>query len=349
MSDNVYKVLFGEDAPFLGLANEKYTEYLRRGIIIKTHYETILNNVQNTYNYNTVDITWLDGQPYTSVNVPLSYPFVSNEGWGFQVKPEIGDTVIAAFMPNSRPLILRFIKRAELLQLGQLNTNTGMPILDQYGDPLPMEGKGAYKPFREIEPGEISIKSKAKSEIYQDKNGAIKFITRTQGEETQRNQEISFGSSIVEDANQEIKKDSDGNLITYEHKDIQSGYKKIISSNGNFTIQNNGWEITFNSNDMMTIKNTEGDILSIDKGTITLKNKNGDSIEIANGKIKVGANASEPMVLGETLTQFMTTIIGIFNTHTHLYSPGGGTPTDTAIPANPMILEDFMSKKVLVE
>lgn len=291
MSDNVYKVLFGEDAPFLGLANEKYTEYLRRGIIIKTHYETILNNVQNTYNYNTVDITWLDGQPYTSVNVPLSYPFVSNEGWGFQVKPEIGDTVIAAFMPNSRPLILRFIKRAELLQLGQLNANTGLPILDQYGDPIKMESKGAYKPFREIKAGEYSLKSKKGAEIYADDNGAFKIITRTQ-DENKRFLEISCGETIIDEGTGKVKENIVFQMLNHK----------------------NGTEINVKSD-----------------GTINIKSLgiNGESIEINKDKVIIGNGLTQPAVLGNDLETYLNTIVDFINSHTHLGNLGVPTTSPT--------------------
>lgn len=351
MGDNVYKVLMGENAPFLGLSNEKYTEYLRRGIIIATHYDIAQNNIQNTYTYNTVDITWVDSQPFTSLNVPISYPFISNDGWGIQVKPEIGDTVIAAFLPNSQPQILRFIKRSEFLQLGQTNINDGTQIVNEYGDPIKMDGQGAYNPFREIVPGEVSIKSKKEAEMYIDRNGAFKIITRTQDQEknNERNQEISYGVSVVNESTGEIKTDFKGNNINYEHKDNQSGYSKTIGSDGSFTIKNNGWEIVCDNDKKLTIKNTTGDILTVDNGVINFKNNKGDSIEISGGKIKVGTSAHEPAVLGDTLTSFMETIIGVYNGHTHLYSPGGGKPTDTAAPTSLMEIEDFLSKKVVVE
>lgn len=347
MSDNVYRVLMGSRAPFLGLANEKYTEYLRRGIIIDTHYDMVQENAQNTYTYNTVDITWLDGQPFTSINVPLSYPFISNEGWGLQIKPEKGDTVIAAFLPNTQPQILRFIKRSEFLQLGQIDVSKSAQILDQYGDPIPMEGKGAYKPFREIVAGEYSLKSKKGAEIYADDNGSFKIITRTQEENSVRNQEISYGTKIINEVTNEPETDFKGNNVNYEHKDIQSGYSKIIGSDGSFVIKNNGWTIVCDSENKFTMTNESGDNLTIDNGTINFKNKQGDSIEISGGKIKVGTNAIQPMALGDSLLNFINTIIGIYNIHTHSIAEGVTLiPNELMTPATDT---DFLSQKTLVE
>ncbi|MCM1260580.1 MAG: hypothetical protein NC222_06455 [Staphylococcus sp.] len=358
MSDNVYTVLMGDDAPFLGMANEKYDQYLRRGQIVNVHYDLVENGQQNTYTFNTIDVSWIDGQPYTSTNIPISHSYVGTNGWGIQVKPEIGDFVIAAFLPGTKPEILRFLKRSEFLQSGQIDINENKQIVNEYGDPIKKDGEGSYIPFRNIVPGEISIKSKKESEMYLDDSGAFKVITRKQKpEQEQENNEfipgrlveISSGEQIINEGTGEIKKDFKGNNTNFQLLHHQNGFKQDLGSDGSFQIQNNGWNITCDIENKLTIKNNNGDILTIDNGKINFINSQGDSIEIADGKIKVGTNAMEPMVLGNTLTQFMTTIIGIFNGHTHMYSPGPGTPTPTAPPSSPMMLQDFLSKKVLVE
>lgn len=351
MSDNVYKVLMGDNAPFLGMSNERFTEYLRRGIITNVHYNFSHNNVQNTYNFNTIDVTWLDGQPYTSSNIPLSHSFISNNGWGIQIKPEIGDTVIAAFLPGAKPEILRFLKRSEFLQSGRVDVNNNKQILNQYGDPIKIDGEGAYIPFRNIVPGEISIKSKKEAEVFLDDSGSFKTITRKQDKDScnDRSFEISIGETIVNEGTKEIKKDFKGNNVNYQILGHQNNFKNDIGSDGSFQITNNGWDISCDIENKLIIKNKQGDTLTVDNGKINFLNSKGDSIEIADGKIKVGTNAKEPMVLGDTLTSFMSTIIGVFNGHTHLYAPGPGTPTPTAVPSTPMILQDFLSKKVLVE
>lgn len=351
MSDNVYKVLMGDNAPFLGMSNERFTEYLKRGIITNVHYNFSHNNVQNTYNFNTIDVTWLDGQPYTSSNIPLSHSFISNNGWGIQIKPEIGDTVIAAFLPGAKPEILRFLKRSEFLQSGRVDVNNNKQILNQYGDPIKIDGQGAYIPFRNIVAGEISIKSKKEAEIFLDDSGSFKTITRKQDKDScnDRSFEISIGETIINEGTKEIKKDFKGNNVNYQILGHQNNFKNDIGSDGSFQITNNGWDISCDVENKLVIKNNNGDILTVDNGKINFLNSKGDSIEIADGKIKVGTNAQEPMVLGDTLTSFMSTIIGIFNSHTHLYAPGPGTPTSTAVPSTPMILQDFLSKKVLVE
>lgn len=350
MSDNVYRVLMGDDAPFLGFGNDKYEEYLRRGKIVNVHYDLSQNNNQNTYTFNTVDVAWIDGQNYVSTNIPLSYSLISN-GWGIQIKPEIGDFVIAAFLPGSKPEILRFLKRSEFLQSGQVNVNENKQILNQYGDPIQIEGRGAYIPFRNIKPGEISIKSKKEAEAFLDDYGAVKIITRQQEKDccNDRLWEISSGEQIIDEGTQEIKKDNKGNNVQFQILGHKNNFKQEYGSDGSFEIKNNGWNINCDIDNKLIVKNTLGDILTIDNGKINFTNSKGDSIEISGGKIKVGTNAIEPMVLGDTLTQFMSTIIGVFNGHTHLYSPGSGTPTATASPSTPMILQDFLSKKVFVE
>ena len=350
MGDNVYKVLMGDDAPFLGFSNEKYEEYLRRGKIVNVHYDLSQNNAQNTYTFNTIDVAWIDGQNYVSTNIPLSYSLISN-GWGVQLKPEIGDFVIAAFLPGSKPEILRFLKRSEFLQSGQVDVNNNKQILNKYGDPIKIDGQGAYIPFRNIVPGEISIKSKKEAEVFLDDFGSFKTITRKQDNDScnDRSFEISIGETIINEGTKEIKKDFKGNNVNYQILSHQNNFKNDIGSDGSFQITNNGWDISCDVENKLVIKNNNGDILTVDNGKINFLNSKGDSIEIADGKIKVGTNAQEPMVLGDTLTTFMSTIIGIFNGHTHLYAPGPGTPTPTAPPSAPMVLQDFLSKKVLVE
>lgn len=356
MSDNVYKVLMGDNAPFLGMANNKYDQYLRRGQIVNVHYELAENGQQNTYTFNTVDISWIDGQPYTSTNVPISHSYIGTNGWGIQLKPEIGDFVIAAFLPGAKPEILRFLKRSEFLQSGQVNINEGTQITNEYGDPVKKEGQGSYIPFRNIQPGEISIKSKKEAEIYLDDNGSAKIITRKQkpeGEEQEFNPgrlvEISSGEQIINEGTGEIKKDFKGNNVNFQLLHHQNGFKQDLGSDGSFQVSNSGWDITCDTDNKLIIKNTGGDVLTVDNGKINFLNSQGDSIEIADGKIKVGTKAQEPMVLGNTLTAFMSTIIGIFNGHTHMYAPGPGTPTPTTPPTTPMVIKDFLSKKSFVE
>lgn len=346
MSDNVYSVLLGDDAPFSGLANNKYTEFLRRGVITAVYYNLKDNS---NYNYNTIDIMWIDGQPYTSTNIPLSYPLISTNGWGIQIKPEVGDFVIAAFLPNSKPEILRFLKRSEFLQSGQVNENK--QILNQYGDPIRIDGRGSYIPFREIAPGEISVKSKKEAELFMDDFGALKAIVRKQNKDccNDRLFEISSGESILDEGTQKVKKDENGMNIQFQVLGHKNGFYNNVSENGSFTINNNGWNINCDIDNKMTIKNSTGDILTVDNGKINFMNNKGDSIEIYNGKIKIGTNAKEPAVLGDTLTNFMKTIIGIYNGHTHIYSPGGGSPTPTAPTTSQMTMQDFLSKKVDIQ
>lgn len=359
MSDNIYKALFGDNAPFGGMANINYFDRTIKGQIENVHYEDLFvsdgkNQILNQNNYRTVDIKWLEGKPYTSTNVHIP-ELISYKGYGLNYLPSKGDIVYASFDSSNNPVITSVVARCSVYEHGVLNPEQNLPSLNKYGDPLldtviPSDIRPT--PIRYIKEGEISLISKNFAELYLDKEGAAKLITRqVLGGQQMGNRlfELSLGEKIIDEGTGKIKKDFKGNNINFQILGHQNGFKQNIGGDGSFQIQNNGWNIICDTENKLTIKNDNGDILTIDNGKINFLNSQGDSIEIADGKIKVGTNAIEPMVLGNTLTQFMTTIIGIFNGHTHLYAPGPGTPTPTAPPTAPMILQDFLSKKVFVE
>ena len=357
MSENITRLLFGDDAPFYGMANTTYYDRTIKGVIVKVHYNLIDTEtnppILNQNTYRTVDIDWLEAKPYRSEYVHIP-ELVAFKGYGLNYLPSVGDVVLASFNSNNDPVIINIVSRCSAYQHGALNDKTGLPELNNYGDPIidsviPEEIRPT--PIRYIEPGEISLISLNSAELYLDKYGSAKTIVRQQTSEQQmgnRLWELSIGEQIVDEGTNRPKIDNNQN-IQFQLLGHQNGFTNNVMSDGSFHIINQGWDITCNTDQSFIVKNNIGDTLTINNGTINFKNSQGDSIEISNGMIKVGTNAKEPMVLGDTLTSFMNTIISIFNSHTHLYSPGPGTPTSTATPTTPMVIQDFLSKKVVVE
>lgn len=72
---------------------------------------------------------------------------------------------------------------------------------------------------------------------------------------------------------------------------------------------------------------------------------NGDLTLDVQGKIKIGANAEEPAVLGTKLESLLTQIISTFNMHTHK----GNLGIPTSPPETPITQSSVISKKVTVE
>lgn len=71
----------------------------------------------------------------------------------------------------------------------------------------------------------------------------------------------------------------------------------------------------------------------------------GDLTLDVEGKIKIGAQAQQPAVLGDDLKQLLQTMITQFNTHTHT----GNLGMPTSPPGTPMTFSPILSQKVTVE
>ena len=140
MSDNVYKVLLGDDAPFGGLANKNCNDRIIKGFITQVHYDLFSASdnskpvLQQNY-YRTVDVQWLEGKLYESkyVRIPET---VSFKGYGLNYLPSVGDVVYAAFDTNNDPIIISIVARCSIFEHGALNDKTKLPELNNYGDPL---------------------------------------------------------------------------------------------------------------------------------------------------------------------------------------------------------------------
>lgn len=229
------------------LVNNKYQNNLRYGKIIKIDNDLFSNTtdnenaVPNTMSFQTLDILWLNGQNYVSQQVPVPYSYISIQGYGMQYLPSVGDYVIANFLLGGIPLILGYSKINPLENIGVLNNNEKKIEKNEYGDPL---SNNDNLPFRYIEPGEFNIISLKQAEIYLDKYGNIKLITRKQNEDKgyhNRLYEITIGENIIDEVTSK-QKDCQFEIKNYENntrisinKDgqIQVEAEKILIGNEN--------------------------------------------------------------------------------------------------------------------
>lgn len=123
----------------------------------------IANNTKN--NYFTATLTWLDmpggfyNEASISAQVKLSYAHISRS-FGFQYYPVPGDIVVCAFLEDGHPIVLSFLSA------------------DYYNKVIDNNNYGYY--FRNIVQGEYALKGFKGNEIYIDRVGSLRFITRDQ-------------------------------------------------------------------------------------------------------------------------------------------------------------------------
>ena len=335
MSDNVYKVLLGDDAPFGGLANKNCNDRIIKGFITQVHYDLFSASdnskpvLQQNY-YRTVDVQWLEGKLYESkyVRIPET---VSFKGYGLNYLPSVGDVVYAAFDTNNDPIIISIVARCSIFEHGALNDKTKLPELNNYGDPLidiAINGDIRPTPIRYIKPGEISLKSLKEAELFLDNYGTIKQIVRKQNNKQQcgdRLWEISTGEQIIDESTGEIKKSSFGNNIQYQILGHQNNTYINVDEKGNLEINNDKCNI------------------QIDKdGIIAATIKNGEQIKITSNGIFLGDTTTQQAVLGNTLQALLIELINAYNSHTH--TGNLGFPTDS--PKTTVIMQDILSKTV---
>lgn len=391
MSDNVYRVLMGDNAPFGGMANISYYDRILRGRIVKVHYNIYSKSskeneelVFNQQSYRSVDIDWLEGKPYTSEKVHIP-ELVSFLGYGLNYLPSVNDIVIAGFDSSNEPHVISIVARCSSYEHGAKTSDINSPIsLNKYGDPyiddtLPDDIRPT--PIRYIKPGEISLTSlNNNSELYFDEYGTAKLISRipnltSTGDETtgkiytngqqcgDRLWEISTGQDILDEGTKEIKQSSFGNNIQFQILGHQNDCKVDFDKEGNIEIHNKGNDVTLDVEGNFKVKTSTGNIITLTNGIIKIEDSNGNSMIMNNAGIKLadskgnsivtnsagiqfGDAANFSAVLGESLATLLTSMIAIFNSHTHMYSPGGGTPTSTAPSEIPMTYADILSKTI---
>ena len=368
MADNIYRALLGDNAPFLGMANISYYDRIMRGRIVKVHYEPMSqalgdNNkpILNQQSYRTVDVQWLEGKPFTSEKVRIP-ELVSFLGYGLNYLPAVNDIVLGGFNPNDDPYIISIVSRCAAFEHGALSDNTKLPVLNKYGDVIIDEViTEAIRPtpIRYIEPGEISLTSvNNNSELYLDKNGALKLISRVpvlnkSGSEYinglqcgDRLWEISVGQDIVDEGTKEIKKSSFGNNVQFQVLGHQNNCKVDFDSEGNIEVNNKGNNMKMDVDGNFIVTTSTGNSISLTDGVIKVADNQGNSITMNSSGIQLGDNANFSAVLGESLNTLLQSMIAIFNSHTHIYSPGSGRPTPTAPTLTQMTIVDILSKTI---
>lgn len=368
MSDNVYRALMGDNAPFLGMANISYYDKIVRGIITKVHYvpmsDALGDNgkpILNQQSYRTVDVRWLEGKPFTSEKVHIP-ELVSFLGYGLNYLPSVGDIVLGGFSPNDDPYILTIVARCSAYEHGALSDNTKRPILNEYGDvqiDTVVTETLRPTPIRYIKPGEISLSSvNNNSELYFDEYGTAKLISRTPvltkaGDDYvnglqcgNRLWEISVGQDIINEGTKEIKKSSFGNNVQFQILGHQNGAKVDFDSEGNIEVINKGNNMKMDIDGNFIVTTSTGNSISLTDGVIKVSDNNGNSITMNSSGIQLGDNANFSAVLGESLNTLLSSMISIFNSHTHIYSPGPGSPTPTTPTQTPMTIADILSKTI---
>lgn len=377
MSDNIYRVLMGDNAPFSGMANISYYDRVLKGRIVKVHYDVLTPGqkevVINQQSYRTVDVEWLEGKPFTSMNVHIP-ELVSFLGYGLNYLPAVNDIVLAGFDSNDSPQILTIVARCSAYEHGAIGNSKEYQVrINQYGDPeIDTTLPDSYRPtpIRKIKQGEISLTSvNNNSELYFDKYGTAKLISRIPvltetGTETtgktyinglqcgNRLWEFSLGQDIVDEsptASKEPKKSSFGNNVQLQVLGHQNGCRVDFDSKGNIEVINNGNTMTMDVDGNFEVITSTGNSISLTNGKIKISDNQGNSIEMSGSNIKLGDNANFSAVLGESLNTLLASMIAIFNSHTHMYAPGPGTPTPTAITETPMVISDILSKTIKIK
>ena len=130
----------------------------------RARIEKIIDKDTNN-RYFTAIITWLDrdGGMYDEASftarINLSYSYVSRS-FGFQYYPVPGDVVLCGFCEEDQPVIISF-------------------LTTEYYSKITKNNAFHYY-FRNIVEGEYAIKALQGNEIYFDRKGSLRFITRDQ-------------------------------------------------------------------------------------------------------------------------------------------------------------------------
>lgn len=341
MSDNVYRVLMGDNAPFLGMANISYMDRILRGVIRTVHYDPMSRSsdktktILNQSSYRTVDVEVLEGKPYIFEKVHIP-ELVSYLGYGLNYLPSVGDIVLLGFDSVNSPIILNIMARCSAYEHGALSDSTLLPDLNEYGDvktDVAIIKSIRPTPIRYIEEGEISLTSlNGNSELYFDKYGTTKLISRVPnlskecGEQCgDRLWEISIGQDIINEGTKEVKQSSFNNNIQFQVLGHKNNCKVDFDSEGNIEV------------------NTNKCNLQIDKdGVITATISNGEQIKITSSGIFLGNGTTQQAVWGNTLQTLLIELINAYNSHTH--TGNLGFPTDS--PKVTVQMQDILSKTV---
>lgn len=151
----------------------------------RARIEKIINN--DTHNkYFTALITWLDmdggfyNEASTTAQISLSYSYISRS-FGIQYYPLPGDIVLCGFLIDDNPIIISFLSTMYYSKVSKSNDF------------------GYF--FRNIVQGEYAIKGLRGNEIYIDRIGSLRFITRDQAIEQTNLKELMDENKDIDTKN----------------------------------------------------------------------------------------------------------------------------------------------------
>lgn len=151
----------------------------------RARIEKIIDN--DTHNkYFTALITWLDmdggfyNEASTTAQISLSYSYISRS-FGIQYYPVPGDIVLCGFLPDENPIIISFLSTMYYSKVSKSNDF------------------GYF--FRNIVQGEYAIKGLRGNEIYIDRIGSLRFITRDQAIEQTNLKELMDENKDIDTKN----------------------------------------------------------------------------------------------------------------------------------------------------
>ena len=124
--------------------------------------------------------------------------------------------------------------------------------------------------------------------------------------------------------------DEDGNEAI-KITDVVNSNRVVIDSNGFALEDSNGNKITLDSNGIK-IEDKNSNVIIMDSSSVTIK----------SNSIKIGENASEPLVLGNQLKMALDNWINmVFATHMH--TGNLGAPTTPPLPGAPLMIDPALS------
>ena len=146
--------------------------------------------------------------------------------------------------------------------------------------------------------------------------------------------------SVQDPVTSKIIKTKAGHTIQLEDKDGSEMVLIVEATNGNV--------VTLNA-DGIKITDANGNELTMDAQGVICKDKNGNeivmdssSVTVKGSAIKIGDNATEPLVLGN---QLKTALMNWVNTAfaTHMHTGNLGAPTTPPLPGAPLMLDLALS------
>lgn len=273
----------------------------------------------------TAEIEWIDWGGVAQAQVPLGYPSFSNpvifpkgqliqetvssaltgSSYGFMHMPSVGDLVVCGFRYDGRPVILNYLAHNYYQQTQS----------------TPKAGSG-FGIFRRIVSGEYSWKSKQQAEVYLDRKGAMRLLTKAQpaSDATRPSTDLaSLTLGVVYDT------------TTFTNPEVDSLGKQVVARlRSKLASGGTGGDVTINEDGTILISGAGGSVVQVNaNGEISITPGSSQKVKINNGT-KGAARLDDATVSNTTLDStfwtFMSTLVTSFNTHMHP-TAGVGAPS----------------------